>query len=155
MTTFILAVSLALMPFQAPVNPEVEQFKKAFNKAIEDGHVNKVCQSLKGRWEKVEGTENFKLCRPEKGVLQLSKGYVLVLVAYTNPQNRTGIITPDIYDCAGNRVFNNRQIHFASTGQIISDDPVALGGSWEDVNPLSQGGAILDAACRGAVSGVR
>lgn len=148
MKTIILAVSLIFAPAQVQKNQQSEQFKKAFNKAIKDGHVNKLCQDLKGTWETVEGTESFKLCRPANGVLNLSKGHAMVLVAFSNPKNRSGNITIDIFDCAGNRRFHDRMVHYDSTGKIIGYDAVALGGEWEDLIPNSQGEAVLQAACR-------
>ena len=148
MQTIMLAVVLTLASFQSQGDSPAEQYKKAFTKAIKDGHVNKLCQDMKGVWEQVEGTENFKLCRPEKGVLKIREGYVMALVAYTNPQTGTGNIMPKVYDCAGYRHFQDRYISYDSTGKITGYDPVALGGSWEALDPNSQGAAILEAACR-------
>jgi hypothetical protein len=54
------------------LSPEGEQFKRTFAKAIKYGHVNKVCQDMKGTWETVEGAEEFRVCRPEKGFIEVS-----------------------------------------------------------------------------------
>jgi hypothetical protein len=130
-------------------NPEGEQYKRALAKMIKDGHVNKVCQDMKGTWETVDGAEGFRVCRPEKGFIHDGR-LVAVLEAY-KARDGGGILTPQIFDCAGRRSYHNQSIYYDFTGKIELHAPEALGGAWVSIEHGTKVDAILSTVCKGVI----
>jgi hypothetical protein len=145
-----LAASAYAQTDKEKPGPAGEQFKRAFTKAIKDGHVNKVCQDMKGTWETIEGAEEFRVCRPEKGFVQIGARTVMALEAFKN-RDGGGILTPRVFDCARRRTYQDRSLSFDSTGKIEIYAPEALGGEWKDVTPGSKSDAVLSAVCRDVI----
>jgi len=132
------------------LTPEQQQLKEAFSKMIKDGHVNNVCQDLKGQWEQVERAGEFSVCRPEQGFISPAKGYVQVLQTWKNKDTGGGVLMPVVFDCAGRRWYHDQKVSFNSIGRIEVHSPVALGGEWASIKPDSQADVVRETVCEGA-----
>lgn len=134
-------------PDNANLSPEQQEFRRAFAKAIKDGHVNDVCQDMKGMWVAMPGGEEFKVCRPEKGYSEVSSGFVEVLHAWKG-EDGGGLLMPMVFDCAGRRYHSNQTVQYDSMGTIIYHAPASLGGAWEPIKSGTLRDAVLEMVCK-------
>jgi hypothetical protein len=134
------------------LSPEQQRFKQAFSKMIKDGHVNDVCQDMKGVWVEVERAEGFRVCRLEQGFMSAGPGYVQVLHTWKNSATGGGLLMPLVVDCAGRRWHRDQDVSYDSAGRITDRRSVALGGEWTSIQPGSEGDAVVETVCKGAIN---